>query len=133
MVKFITRQHVKDTLNFFYGMRFDSIAQNLEAFYPFTSLRLKLKGNDDYRDVSEEDLNMDSVKKAILSVFGDEDVMVMVLKNDKTKRIAFVFNKMFRDMEGFEKTFACALKKENIEFIKGWLEEVKDFVFILQL
>lgn len=100
---------------------------------PFTSLSNKVEGNDDYRDINNQDIDMQAVKNAISCIFDNKNVMCMILKSDSKNRIAFVFDAIPGDPKQFEITFEKALRQFNIDFKSGWMEDCDDLVFILQL
>ena len=106
---------------------------NLDSIKPIFTLSNKIEGNNDYRDITNQDIDIQSVKDAITTIFNNTDVMFMILKNDISNRIAFIFDKIIGSPERFQEDFRLALIEANIDFKTGWMEEYQDLVYILQL
>ena len=134
MVKFITRRSMDDTLNFLSNkMSFDAVVKNLNFITPITLLSGKVEGNDDYRDITTREIDENALVAAISRVYKDTNVTVMVLKSDQKNRIAFVFDNIPGNVEAFSDEFGKSLKEANINFKKGWMEDPKNLVYIIQL
>jgi len=92
----------------------------------------KIEGNDDYRDITDQDINLEAVQAAISLTFKSDDVLCMILKSDAKNRIAFVFDTIPGEPEGFEREFKTALVSKEIKLKVGWMEDWQDLVYILQ-
>jgi len=127
MLTRIKKQDLEKALSFY------SSKKGMDVNTPVSRTFLeKIEGNEDYRDVIDEDIKLKSVEKAISIVFNEMNVIYMILKNDNTNRIAFVFDSIPGEPEGFEKVFNSALENGMIDFHVGWMEDWDNLVFIIQ-